>query len=136
MVGNWYHEVQGLGPSASGAPPLAGIKRHYGPSQFAGFDLVYSAGLCDHLEDKACRRLTEQLFKALKPGGKLLLSNVRMRLAGIGYLQGLLDWRPHSRRDEELLNLLLGVDFNDIAGARVIHDIGHRLAFLEASRYG
>lgn len=108
----------------------------HGPCQFAGFDLVYSAGLCDHLKDKACRQLAEQLFRALKPGGKLLLGNLRMRIVGIGFLQGLLDWRPQYRRDEQLLNLLRGVDYKDIAGARVFHDIGHRLAFLEACRYG
>ncbi|AYC32248.1 class I SAM-dependent methyltransferase [Pseudomonas cavernae] len=107
-----------------------------GQLQLSRYDLVYSAGLCDHLEDRTGVQLAMRLFHALKPGGKLLLGNFRTRIAGIGYLEGLLDWRPHYRRDAQLFALLLGIDYNDIASARVIHDIGRRIAFLEAVRYG
>ncbi|MBM7059655.1 class I SAM-dependent methyltransferase [Pseudomonas sp. UL073] len=107
-----------------------------GQLPFAGYDLVYSSGLCDHLDDTSCVTLASQLFKATRRGGRLLLGGMRKGIADIGYLEGLLDWRPHYRRDEQLLDLLLGVDYNEIASARVVHDIGHRIAFLEALRYG
>ncbi|MCY1356406.1 hypothetical protein D9M69_428560 [compost metagenome] len=107
-----------------------------GQLHFARYDLVYSAGLCDHLDDPACLLLATLLFKALKPGGRLLLGSMRKGIANLDHLESLLNWRPRCRRDDQLLDLLQGIDYNQIANARVVHDIGHRIAFLEALRYG
>ncbi|MDT4846270.1 hypothetical protein FQZ97_802860 [compost metagenome] len=107
-----------------------------GKCRFECYDLVYSAGLCDLLDDSDAKQLAQHLFKTLRPGGKLILANFRPGIPEIHYLEGLLDWRPHYRTDDEVLDLLLSIHYNDIASAKVLHDIGHRIAFLEAIRYG
>ncbi|WP_375737838.1 class I SAM-dependent methyltransferase [Pseudomonas boanensis] len=107
-----------------------------GQFEFDGFDLVYSAGLCELLDDRTCERLAQRLFHAVKPGGRLLLGNMRPGISAIGFLEGLLDWHPHYRQDSRMLGLLDGIDCNEIASARVFHDVGQRVVFLEAVRYG
>ncbi|AYF88023.1 class I SAM-dependent methyltransferase [Pseudomonas sp. DY-1] len=107
-----------------------------GECGFEGYDLVYSAGVTELLDDRRSERLVNRLFQALRPGGRLLLANFRPGVNGIGFLEGLLDWRPQYRHDVQMLSLLDGVDYNQIASARVFHDIGQRVVFLEAVKYG
>ncbi|MDH4609978.1 class I SAM-dependent methyltransferase [Pseudomonas sp. BN102] len=107
-----------------------------GQYDFNGYDLVYSAGVTELLDDRRCERLVYQLFQAVCPGGRLLLANFRPGIAAIAFLEGLLDWRPRYRLDAQMLGLLDGVDYNQIASARVFHDIGQRIVFLEAVKYG
>ncbi|MNO09277.1 hypothetical protein D3C81_2323350 [compost metagenome] len=64
------------------------------------------------------------------------MANFRPEVKGIAFLEGLLDWRPRYRHDAQMLSLLDGVDYNQIASARVFHDIGQRIVFLEAVKYG
>ncbi|MDE3737686.1 class I SAM-dependent methyltransferase [Metapseudomonas resinovorans] len=101
-----------------------------------GYDLVYSSGVTELLDDRRCERLVHRLFQAVSPGGRLLLANFRPEVKGIAFLEGLLDWRPRYRHDAQMLSLLDGVDYNQIASARVFHDIGQRIVFLEAVKYG
>ncbi|MCY1261113.1 hypothetical protein D9M68_516520 [compost metagenome] len=107
-----------------------------GECQFEDYDLVYSAGVTELLDDRRCERLVYRLFQALRPGGRLLLANFLPGVNAIAYLEGLLDWHPHYRHDVQMLSLLDGVDYNQIASARVFHDIGQRIVFLEALKYG
>ncbi|MCO6057722.1 class I SAM-dependent methyltransferase [Pseudomonas sp. MOB-449] len=100
------------------------------------FDLVYSAGITELLDDRRCERLVHSLFQSVRPGGRLLLANFRPGVNAIGFLEGLLDWRPRYRHDPQMLSLLDGIDYNEIASARVFHDIGQRIVFLEVVRYG
>lgn len=108
----------------------------YGRTELCHFDLIYSAGLYEVLDDQDARDLTRNLFARLLPGGRLLVSNFLPGIADVAYLEGLLDWQPHYRSDAALLDLLLGIPYNDIGGARVFHDLGNCVAFLEVTRYG
>ncbi|QRY78801.1 class I SAM-dependent methyltransferase [Pseudomonas sp. PDNC002] len=108
----------------------------YGRSDLCHFDLIYSAGLYEVLDDHDARDLTRNLFARLLPGGRLLMGNFLPGVPDISYLEGLLDWQPHYRSDAALLDLLLGIPYNDIGGARVFHDLGNCVAFLEVTRYG
>ncbi|BAN47063.1 bifunctional 2-polyprenyl-6-hydroxyphenol methylase/3-demethylubiquinol 3-O-methyltransferase UbiG [Metapseudomonas resinovorans] len=101
-----------------------------------GYDLVFSAGITELLDDHRCERLVQRLFQSVRPGGRLLLANFLPGVSAVAFLEGLLDWRPHYRQDVQMLSLLDGVDYNQIASARVFHDIGQRIVFLEAVRYG
>ncbi|WP_271411099.1 class I SAM-dependent methyltransferase [Pseudomonas sp. Q1-7] len=107
-----------------------------GECRFQGYDLVYSAGITEVLDDRHCERLLPCLFQALRPGGRVLLANFRPGIDAIAFLEGLLDWRPRYRLDAQLLGLLDGIDYNQIASARVFHDVGQRIGFLEAVKYG
>ncbi|MFR0690055.1 hypothetical protein ACLUTX_11705 [Enterobacterales bacterium AE_CKDN230030158-1A_HGKHYDSX7] len=108
----------------------------YGRQDLCHFDLIYSPGLYEVLDDHDARDLTRNLFARLLPGGRLLMGNFLPGVPDIAYLEGLLDWHPHYRSDAALLDLLLGIPYNDIGGARVFHDLGNCVAFLEVSRYG
>lgn len=108
----------------------------YGRTDLCHFDLIYCAGLYEVLADQDARDLTRNLFARLLPGGRLLPSNLLPGIPDIAYLEGLLDWRPHYRSDAALLDLLLDIAYNDIGGARVFHDQGNCVAFLEVTRYG
>lgn len=108
----------------------------YGRTDLCHFDLIYCAGLYEVLDDQDARDLTRNLFARLLPGGRLLLSNFLPGIPNIAYLEGLLDWQPHYRSDAALLDLLLGIPYNDIGGARVFHDLGNCVAFMEVTRYG
>ncbi|WP_448682210.1 class I SAM-dependent methyltransferase [Pseudomonas nicosulfuronedens] len=108
----------------------------YGRQDLCLFDLIYSPGLYEVLDEHDARDLTRNLFARLLPGGRLLMGNFLPDVPNIAYLEGLLDWRPHYRNDAALLDLLLGIPYNDIGSARVFHDPGNCVAFLEVTRYG
>lgn len=108
----------------------------YGRQDLCHFDLIYSPGLYEVLDDQDARDLTRNLFARLLPGGRLLMGNFLPNVPNIAYLEGLLDWHPHYRSDASLLDLLLGIPYNDIGSARVFHDLGNCVAFLEVTRYG
>ncbi len=107
-----------------------------GEYRFEDYDLVYSAAVTELLDDRRCERLVHRLFQSLRPGGRLLLGNFRPGNNAITFLEGLLDWHPRYRYDAQMLSLLDGIDYNQIASARVFHDVGQRIVFLEAVKYG
>lgn len=88
------------------------------------------------LDEQDARDLTRNLFANLLPGGRLLMGNFLPGVPNVAYLEGLLDWHRHYRNAAVLLDLLLGIPYNDIGSARVFHDPGHCVASLEVTRYG
>jgi len=44
---------------------------------FSPLDMIYSAGLFDYFSDRTCRILARRLYDALRPGGLLLLGNMK-----------------------------------------------------------
>ncbi len=66
------------------------------------FDLVYSAGLFDYLPDKAARALAAWMWDALRPGGRLLLTNFRRGHRDAGYMRCFMDWKLLYRSEQEL----------------------------------
>lgn len=73
------------------------------------FDLIYSAGLYDYLGRRTAQRLTAQLYKMLKPGGRLLLINISPDYPEIGYFESFMDWSMIGRGKSELLELTSGL---------------------------
>ena len=57
-----------------------------------GYDFIYCAGLFDYLNDKLCRKLLNHFYQHLKPGGKILVTNVTPTQSARYYLEYLLDW--------------------------------------------
>ncbi len=56
------------------------------------YDLIYSAGLYDYLDDKVAKKLSATLFHALKPGGRLVLTNFLKDTHDIGWGEAMMDW--------------------------------------------
>jgi extracellular factor (EF) 3-hydroxypalmitic acid methyl ester biosynthesis protein len=63
-----------------------------GRSKVSDFDLIYSAGLYDYLDDKVAKRLSAVLFDALRPGGRLILTNFLKGTQDTGWAEAFMDW--------------------------------------------
>lgn len=70
------------------------------------YDLVYCAGLFDYLSQRVCRRLTDVFFKLVRPGGKVVVTNVSSSNPSIGWMEYLLEWNLVYRNDDEMRDLV------------------------------
>lgn len=56
------------------------------------FDYIYCAGLFDYLADKACARLIAYFDRHLKPGGRVLITNVHSSNPERYWMEHFLEW--------------------------------------------
>lgn len=82
---------------------------------FKEYDLIYSAGLFDYLSDPVALMAANQLFKSLRPGGKLVIGNFNISNPSRGVMEYALDWELIHRSEQDLLNL-----FKDTGGRQTI----------------
>lgn len=75
----------------------------YVPSR--GYDLVWSAGLFDYVNDKVFVRLLKALLPVVKPGGSLIVGNFSDFNPSRDYMEIFGDWHLVHRSREQLLNL-------------------------------
>ncbi len=66
------------------------------------FDLIYSAGLYDYLDEKTSENLTARLFAGLNPGGRIVTTNFLHGLHSIGWMEALMDWFLTYRTMDEI----------------------------------
>ena len=85
-----------------------------GKADLGRFDLVYSAGLYDYLDDRVAKRLTTSLFRMLEPGGTLLFCNFLRTTADVGYMESFMGWDLIYRDRDEIEGLLGDVDESEI----------------------
>jgi extracellular factor (EF) 3-hydroxypalmitic acid methyl ester biosynthesis protein len=97
------------------AVPLSVSDIIKGKSQLGEFDLIYSAGLYDYLSNRFAQKLTSQLYKMLKPGGKLMLINIAQEYDEVGYLESFMDWVMVGRGKRETLELASDLRTNEPA---------------------
>jgi extracellular factor (EF) 3-hydroxypalmitic acid methyl ester biosynthesis protein len=76
------------------------IRESLGP-----FDLVYSAGLYDYLQDLVAQRLTMLLYERLCPGGRMLLGNLVESPHSTWMMEYVLGWILLYRSDQQMLHL-------------------------------
>ncbi|MCA9708231.1 MAG: class I SAM-dependent methyltransferase [Myxococcales bacterium] len=95
-------------------------------------DLVYSAGLFDYLPRSAARRLVRRLLDTLRPGGTLLLGNLREDPVSTWSMEHAGEWHLVYREPEDMLALAEGLP--GVAGARVQLDQTERCVFLEVTK--
>lgn len=98
------------------------------------FDLVYSAGLYDYLEQRLAARLTAALFERVAPGGELLVANFHVDNRGTGYMEAFMDWWLIYRSDEEVRALANEIDGSQLAGVDLFHDPFGNVAYLRLAR--
>jgi extracellular factor (EF) 3-hydroxypalmitic acid methyl ester biosynthesis protein len=75
----------------------------YVPSR--GYDLVWSAGLFDYLNDRVFVRLLKALLAVVKPGGELVVGNFSEFNPSRDYMEIFGDWHLVHRSREQLLSL-------------------------------
>lgn len=75
----------------------------YVPSR--GYDVVWSAGLFDYVNDKVFVRLLKALLGVVKPGGELVIGNFSTFNPSRDYMEIFGDWHLAHRSREQLLAL-------------------------------
>lgn len=78
-------------------------------------DMIYSAGLFDYFSDRTCRMLSSRLYDALRPGGLLLLGNLKANTDMVGSLELILDWSLTYRTAENVLSWADGLKGAEIS---------------------
>lgn len=78
-------------------------------------DLVYSAGLFDYFSDRTCRVLTRRLYETLRPGGRLILGNMKSGTDMLWPLELIANWSLRYRSAESVLAWTEGVPGAEIS---------------------
>ena len=105
-----------------------------GRSGLGRFDLVYSTGLFDYLQETTGRRLVRNLFEILNPGGRLLVANFLPEIRDIGYMEAFMDWNLVYRTRHDMLELTREVPQREIHSLRIFAEENQNIIFLEVCR--
>jgi hypothetical protein len=77
--------------------------------------MIYSIGLLDYLQQRRARRLIADLVDQLKPGGKLIVANMRQWAGSIMWpLEYIADWSLVYRTENEMRDLAEGLDVESV----------------------
>jgi extracellular factor (EF) 3-hydroxypalmitic acid methyl ester biosynthesis protein len=98
------------------------------------FDLVYSTGLYDYLDDRIATKLTARLFDMLNPGGRLLVANFLPNIWGAGYMETFMDWKLIYRTPQQMVGLASSITSDDIAVQKTFAEKNANIVFLELVR--
>jgi SAM-dependent methyltransferase len=94
------------------------------------FDLAYAAGLYDYLEMPVAQALTRVLFRALRPGGTLLVANFAPNLREIGYMEAIMDWTLLYRVESEVAQFAAKIPRAQIADEQLFRDGPGNVVYL------
>jgi SAM-dependent methyltransferase len=95
------------------------------------FDLIYSTGLYDYLDERTALRLTARMFDMLNPGGRLLVANFLPGLWGTAFMEAFMGWKLIYRNTDQMLRLTSALPREDIAGRRVLTEKNENVVFLD-----
>ena len=98
------------------------------------FDLVYSTGLFDYLNERTAKALIKRMFEMLRPGGEIVVANFVRGVSGTGYMESCMDWHLLYRDGREMLALLDDVDEELVADRVLERDPSGGIVFLRARR--
>lgn len=98
------------------------------------YDLVYSSGLYDYLEDRIASKLTTCLFERLRPGGKLVICNFVPQIYDAGFMESYMGWDLIYRDEAEFEALASGIPRSEIGRARTWTDAHDAVVYLELTR--
>ena len=98
------------------------------------FDLIYSTGLYDYLDDRIATKLTARLFGMLNPGGRLLLANFLPNIWGAGYMETFMDWKLIYRTADQMDALGSSIADSEIASWKTFTERNANIVFLEMVR--
>ena len=102
--------------------------------EFGQFDLVYSTGLFDYVQQSMAQRLTECMFGLLKPGGRLVVANFLPGIPDVGYMESYMAWELIYRNRHEMLEMSMKIPEADIRDVRIFSDDNQHIIFLQITR--
>lgn len=95
-------------------------------------DLVYSAGLFDYLPQGIAKRLVQRMVDMLRPGGTLLIGNLREDPASAWMMEHAVAWHLIYREPHDMLELAAGL--SGVERSRIVFDETERCMFLEVTK--
>ena len=98
------------------------------------FDLVYSTGLFDYLNQRLGQRLLTSLFRMLRPGGQLLVANFLPAIRDVGYMETFMDWNLVYRTRSEMVDLTNGIPEEELKQVTVFSEECRNIVFLQLTR--
>jgi extracellular factor (EF) 3-hydroxypalmitic acid methyl ester biosynthesis protein len=98
------------------------------------FDLVYAAGPFDHLNRWVATRLTTALFRAVREGGLLLVTNFVDGVKDTGYMEAFMDWNLNFRNATDMFALTSSLPEDEIADRRTFAEESGGIVFLAVRR--
>jgi SAM-dependent methyltransferase len=98
------------------------------------FDLIYSTGLYDYLDDRIASKLTARLFDMLNPGGRLVLANFLPDIWCAGYMETFMGWNLIYRSPDQMLEMSETIPQDEIADRRVYTEKNANIVFLDVHR--
>jgi SAM-dependent methyltransferase len=113
----------------------ASFRRLLSRSGGAGeFDLVYSTGLFDYLNERTGRRLVAAMFRMLRPGGSLLVANFLPDVRDIGYMETCMDWNLIYRSRRDMIELTTLIPESEIKKIEITSEECKNIIFLQLKR--
>jgi SAM-dependent methyltransferase len=103
-------------------------------SALGEFDLVYSAGLFDYLNETDAAMVTKAMFRSLRSGGRLLIANFAPELCEIAYMEAFLDWRLIYRDEAAMASLCSDLPAESVASRSMVRDSGGNVVYMTVEK--
>jgi len=98
------------------------------------FDLSYSTGLYDYLEDKVAAKLLQVMFATLRPRGLVVIANFMKGIGDVGYMEAFMKWPLIFRDQSDMLDLAMQLPQELVGDIRIVVDDLNNIVFLEVER--
>jgi extracellular factor (EF) 3-hydroxypalmitic acid methyl ester biosynthesis protein len=111
------------------ASSIKGLFR--GPIAAEKFDLIYSTGLYDYLDERIATKLTHRMFEMLNPKGRVIIANFMPNLWCTAYMEALLDWNLIYRTTDEMQALSSTIPVAEVSRCSTFIEENKNIAFME-----
>jgi len=98
------------------------------------FDLVYTTGLFDYLQQSLGRRLVSNMFGMLRPGGQLVVANFLPGIHDVGYMEAYMDWFLIYRTRKDMVDLTMEIPEKEIREIALFAEENENIIFLQVLR--
>ena len=103
-------------------------------SPLGEFDLVYSTGLFDYLQQPLGRRLVSKMFAMLRPRGRVLIANFLPAVRDVGYMETYMDWFLVYRTRRDMIDLTMEIPEHEIREITLFTEENQNIIFLEITK--
>lgn len=97
------------------------------------FNLVYSTGLFDYLNDKVASRMLEILYGNLKPGGTMIIPNFLKGIPEKAYMETFMKWNLIYRDEEDMVRLCAPLNL-PVHKIKLYRDPMERVVYLKIEK--
>ncbi len=106
-----------------------------GKPLYGKFDLIYSAGLFDYLDQEQACRIFDFLFDQLLPSGRVIIANFSDTLKDAAFMECFMDWWLEYRNQTQMLDLAKIIAKEHIAKICIDSGEAGDIGYLTIVRY-